>query len=225
MTAGGLKPDLGSRVLGFALSGALHLAAGLALIYASDEGVPLRGPAAGDSGHVLVVELIPLDRDGGAPGDSATDEKGRAPNAMDAPPPRPPGRDGAEEAPREPRAAGAATADLAASSDQPGDARQMADLPSSEVLAYRQRLENHLARYRTYPAAARAVGRQGVVTVHFTMTRDGRVLEAWVETSSGVSELDEEAVAAVLRAQPLPPLPSSWPGRLPVSLPITFRLG
>ena len=173
---------------------------------------------------MLVVELVPLDRAGGAPGRSTAEEKGRASEATDAPPP-PPGRDGAELAPREPSAAGASTADLAASSDRPGDARQMADLPSSEVLAYRQRLENHLARFRTYPATARAAGREGVVTVNFTMIRDGRVLDAWVETSSGVRELDEEAVAAILRAQPLPALPRSWPGRLPVSLPVTFRLG
>lgn len=225
MTAGGLKSDLGTRIWGFALSGALHLAAGLALIYTSDEGVPSRGPAGGDSGHVLVVELIPAHRTGGAPGDSATNQEGRASESTDAPPPPPPGRDGAEEAPREPRAAGAASADLAASSDRPGDARQMADLPSSEVLAYRQRLESHLARYRVYPVAARASGRQGVVTVHFTMARDGRVLDAWVEASSGVSELDEEALTAIFRAQPLPALPSSWPDQLPVSLPITFRLG
>lgn len=221
MTAGGLKPDLGSRLWGLALSGALHVAAGLALIYASDRGVPLRGPDGGDSGQVLVVELVPLDRAGRAPGDSATEERGRALSTTDAPPPPPPGRAGVTETPRGLRAA---SADLVASSDQRGEARQMADLPSSEILAYRQRLESHLARYRTYPAAARSLGRQGVVTVNFTMTREGRVLDAWVETSSGVSELDAEAVAAILRAQPLPAVPSHWPGRMPVSLPVTFRL-
>jgi protein TonB len=223
VTTGGIKPDIGTRIGSFLLSGVLHLAAGLALFSASDDGVPLRGPAGGDTGQVLVVELIPLDRTGGTPGESHADADGREAEATLAPPP--PGAEGSQDIPLEPRASGAATSDLAASSEEPGDTRQMADLPSSEVLAYRQRLEGHLARYRVYPAGARAAQRQGVVTVHFTMTAAGNVLQAWVETSSGVSDLDAEALAAILRAQPLPAYPRNWPGQLDVSLPVTFRLG
>jgi protein TonB len=223
VTWGGLKPDIGIRIASFLLSGALHLAAGLALFYTSDDGVPLRGPVGGDSGQVLVIELIPLDRAGGTPGDSDADQDGREAKAALTTPP--PGPEGSPDIQLEPRASGPATSDLAASSEEAGDAREMADLPSSEVLAYRQRLESHLARYRVYPTDARTAGRQGVVTVHFTMTRDGHVLESWVETSSGVSDLDAEALAAILRAQPLPVYPRDWPGRLDVSLPVTFRLG
>lgn len=223
MTSGALKPDMINRIGGFLLSGALHLAAGLALFYVSEQGVPLRGPMGGDHGDVLVVELIPLERAGGAPGDSMVDDNGpKIEESSDLPLPGP---EHMRVSPPEPRASGSATSDLAASSDAPGDARQMADLPSSEVLVYRQRLENHLARYRVYPADARAAGRQGVVTVNFSMTGEGRVLDAWVETSSGISDLDAEALAAIMRAQPLPALPRSWPGRLDVSLPVTFRLG
>lgn len=205
------------------LSSAVHLAAGLALFYASEQGVPLRGPTGGDSADVLVVELIPLDRARGVQGDGAVDQRGPAPKDM--PPPAVRGGEGTRRLSPEPRPSGAETSDLSASSEEPGDARQMSDLPSSEVMAYRQRLEGHLARYRVFPAGARSAGREGVVTVNFRVTREGRVLDAWVEASSGVSDLDAEALAAILRAQPLPALPHNWPGQIDVSLPVAFRLG
>ncbi|MGI9360976.1 MAG: energy transducer TonB family protein, partial [Parasphingorhabdus sp.] len=95
----------------------------------------------------------------------------------------------------------------------------------ADVLAYRQRLEAHLARYRIYPQSAREAGREGVVMLHFVMMKDGRVIQAWVGESSGVNDIDREAVAAVFRAQPLPALPQGWPTRLNVELPVTFKLG
>lgn len=226
MTTGGFKPDLNSRIAGFLLSGVIHLAAGFALFYANTPGGLVRGPNGGDLGDTLVVELIPLDRTAGARGAHAIDQSGNgnAPRATAAPAisslkPR------AVGLPRERLAPGTATSDQSASTEEHGDDRQMSDLPSSEVAAYLQRLESHLARYRVFPAAARSAGSEGVVTVYFSVTREGSVLDAWVETSSGVSALDAEALAAILRAQPLPGLPQSWPGRINVSLPISFRLG
>lgn len=224
MTRDGLKPDAGSRFAGLLLSGVLHLAAGLALLRTSDEGVPLRGPPGGDTGDVLVVELIPVGRAGGAQGTGTADAKERKP---DTPPAvsSPAGPHGIADTAPVSRASGSPTADPAASSEKSGEAPEMADLPSAEVLAYRQRLEAHLARFRIYPANARSAGHQGTVTVHFSMTREGQVLDGWIETSSGISDLDAEALAAILRAQPLPAFPTEWPGRLNVSLPVAFRLG
>ena len=68
----------------------------------------------------------------------------------------------------------------------------------------------HLNRFKQYPAAAR--GAQGIVTVTFTMDRKGRVLEKTVSKSSGSAALDEEALAMLSRAQPLPPFPSGMEG-------------
>lgn len=224
VTAWGFKTDLNSRIMGLALSAAFHLAVGVAMVHANKQGAPLRGPSGGDAGQILFVELIPLDRSGGPRGDRAADHGGVA--LVETPLPSPSSAtNGTREPVREPRASGAATSDLSASSENQGDTRQMSDLPSSEVLAYRQRLESHLARYRIFPAGARSAGREGVVTVYFNMTREGRVLDAWVETSSGAGDLDAEALSAILRAQPLPLLPQSWPDRIDVSLPVTFRLG
>ncbi len=55
-----------------------------------------------------------------------------------------------------------------------------------------------------------AVRGTAVVVVRFTIARDGRVLDATVETSSGVSILDRSSLRAVMLADPLPPLPNSY---------------
>jgi TonB family protein len=56
-----------------------------------------------------------------------------------------------------------------------------------------------------------AVRGTAVVVVRFTIARDGRVLDAAVETSSGVSILDRSSLRAVMLADPMPPLPNSYP--------------
>ncbi|MCG2842825.1 energy transducer TonB [Sandaracinobacter sp. RS1-74] len=212
------------RFLGGFLSLSLHLAAGLALLTAWKEGTPLKDPLGGNEGSVLVVELIPLDRE-----DMASERQAaRDQEAMEPIPQRAPPVDRGGEGDRQPVSSAAAGPEsrlprLAA--ETRADSRAMAELPSAEVLAYRQRLESHLARYRLYPASAREGGREGVVMLHFEMTHDGKVLKAWVGESSGVADIDREAVAAVLRAQPLPPFPQSWPGQLDIILPVSFRLG
>jgi TonB family protein len=56
-----------------------------------------------------------------------------------------------------------------------------------------------------------AVRGTAVVIVGFTIARDGRILDANVETSSGVAILDRSSLRAVMLADPLPPLPNSYP--------------
>ncbi len=55
-----------------------------------------------------------------------------------------------------------------------------------------------------------AVRGTAVVVVAFTIARDGRILDASIETSSGVSILDRSSLRAVLLSDPLPPLPNSY---------------
>jgi protein TonB len=212
-----------SRLTALLVSGSLHLAAGWLLFLMFDDGVPLRGTARADGGTVLMVELLPLEPRGtaGQP-DSPAGKEDR--NSRPSQPP-PPSRTGDRAIEPLPRAAGAPAGGQAGAVQRIGDVRDMADLSNAEMLAYRQRLASHLARYRAYPAAARAAGHQGIVTIRFVMTGQGVVLDAWVETTSGIAEIDREALASVRRAQPLPPFPPTWPGRLDVSLPIVFRLG
>lgn len=56
-----------------------------------------------------------------------------------------------------------------------------------------------------------AVRGTAIVVIRFTIARDGRVLDAEVETSSGLSILDRASLRAVVLADPLPPLPNSYP--------------
>lgn len=81
----------------------------------------------------------------------------------------------------------------------------------------------HLEQRKRYPAEARARRLQGVAYVRFSMDRQGRVLSAELERSSGHPALDREVVALLRRAQPLPKPPPEIAGD-PVSLsvPIEF---
>lgn len=98
-------------------------------------------------------------------------------------------------------------------------------LPSEEAQSWRDSVQTHLARYRLYPPDAAREGRGGQVSLHFTVKRDGTVAQAWIATSSGVADIDHETIAAILRAQPLPPFPAGWPDTLDITLPVAFHVG
>ncbi len=70
----------------------------------------------------------------------------------------------------------------------------------------------HLNRHKQYPSAARARREQGTVTVSFTVDRNGRVLSRRIVRSSGSAALDQEALAMLSRAQPLPAFPADMEG-------------
>lgn len=61
-----------------------------------------------------------------------------------------------------------------------------------------------LNQHRRYPRAAMAARQQGVPYIRFVIDREGKVLSATLERSSGFPDLDREAVALPRRAQPLP---------------------
>lgn len=90
------------------------------------------------------------------------------------------------------------------------------------ALRFQQALLRHIARFQHYPALARDKGLEGTVHVVFLLRRDGTVADAWIETTSGQVVLDDEAVATVRRAAPLPPIPAELPDELRVLLPVAF---
>jgi protein TonB len=115
--------------------------------------------------------------------------------------------------PLPPKAEGAASGSQSAASSAP--------LPPD----YLSRLLAHLNEYKRYPFAARSHRAQGTVMLHFTMDRMGRVLSYDVSASSGSAELDDAALAMIRDAQPLPPVPASYPGTvLDFVLPVVFSL-
>ena len=93
-------------------------------------------------------------------------------------------------------------------------------MPSFEAM-----LAAYLERYKRYPHAAQTKGEQGEVVLRFTMDRQGHVTAARVERGSGHAALDEEVLALIRRAEPLPALPPEIAGQqLELVVPIRFRL-
>lgn len=210
-----------SRCFGLAGSIAVHCTIGWALfaMAARQPGNDRPRDRAGE--HALVVQLLPLPGTQAAASAPAT--PGLAPAAASAP-----GR--AAPTHRAARAAPEATEHMPAAPAPPGAAPGAASaaaagappLAGEESLRFRTQLLRHIERFRRYPEPARPA--EGVARVAFAMGHDGRVDDIWIEISSGSALLDEEAVAAVLRAQPLPRPPASWPSRFSFTLPIGFAL-
>ncbi len=87
---------------------------------------------------------------------------------------------------------------------------------------WQNRLMAHLEKRKRYPAAAKRRRDEGVATVRFSIDPAGNVLSVSLARSSGIPELDEEVVAMVRRASPVPTPP---PGaKLDVSVPVRFNI-
>lgn len=86
-------------------------------------------------------------------------------------------------------------------------------------------LVRHLQRYKNYPAEARSHNEQGIVLLRFSLDRSGHVLTHHIVRSSGYADLDNEVIAMITRAEPLPPFPASMPqARVELTVPIRFSL-
>lgn len=100
-------------------------------------------------------------------------------------------------------------------------ARQMA---SESRPSWEARLLAHLEKFRRYPGNARARREQGVALVRFRMTRQGRLLSATLQHSSGAATLDRAALDTLRRAQPLPAIPADMPEEMELAVPVEFFL-
>ncbi len=91
--------------------------------------------------------------------------------------------------------------------------------------AFATTLFGHLNRYKRYPASARMRRQEGVVSLRFTMDRQGHVLSYEIAKTSGSDALDSEARELIKRAEPLPAIPAAF-GRdtLDLVVPIEFFL-
>ena len=109
------------------------------------------------------------------------------------------------------------TADTAASPN--------AGASGASLAAWRDQVVAQLQRAKRYPSGAEARRDQGVVTLSFTLSRGGSVLGRSIARSSGVSELDQEVLAMVMRAQPFPPFPAGMnQASVQLSVPVRFSL-
>ncbi len=91
---------------------------------------------------------------------------------------------------------------------------------------YLDRLRRHLSRFKRYPAEAVKRKQQGTVLVTFVLARDGTVLEAQIQRSSGFPLLDQAALDMLHNASPVPALPASFTGdRARITIPADFSIG
>jgi len=98
--------------------------------------------------------------------------------------------------------------------------------PSADAMANFQRLLlARLDRAKRYPPAAMRRRAQGVAYLRFAIDRSGKVLAARIDRSSGHGDLDEEVLALIKRADPLPPFPSEiTQEQLELVIPVQFSL-
>lgn len=97
--------------------------------------------------------------------------------------------------------------------------------PSNAVPTWQGTLRAHLERHKRYPTAAQFRRQEGVSYVRFSMNRTGTVLWVRLERASGFSRLDDESLALLDRAQPLPVPPPEVPGDpIEIVVPIQFFL-
>jgi protein TonB len=94
-----------------------------------------------------------------------------------------------------------------------------------QITDFQRALQRHLLRQLMYPAQARARKEEGVVYVRVAMSRAGQVVSAKIQDASDFPQLNQEALAVIQRAQPLPLPPPAVTGE-PVDLiiPVTFNL-
>jgi periplasmic protein TonB len=83
---------------------------------------------------------------------------------------------------------------------------------SKHVASYAARVRAHIESFKVYPPLARRRHQTGVVSLTFTIDRQGRVLSAQITKSSGNPVLDQAALDMLSAAQPLPKPPSHLPG-------------
>jgi protein TonB len=82
-------------------------------------------------------------------------------------------------------------------------------------------LQRAIAKHRKYPREARRRGLEGVVTVYFVITADGRIRDVRVAKGSGSRLLDEAGIDTLKRLAAFKPIPRElardrWALRVPI---------
>lgn len=109
-----------------------------------------------------------------------------------------------------------------------GDAVSRAADPAASALAqasWESLVVAHIAKFKKYPRAAKRRNHEGMPVVAFVVDRAGNIRSIQLARSSGHDSLDEEALATLRRAEPLPPIPPEMAGAtISRSVPIRFNL-
>ena len=102
-----------------------------------------------------------------------------------------------------------ATRPQTATGSHAGTAHGTATAPNEAAIwnAYARQLSAHFKRFKKYPAMAQRLKLTGTAWVRIELQRDGTILDAQIDASSGHDILDKAALQAARSAQPLPPFP------------------
>ena len=145
-------------------------------------------------------------------------------NPVTLPPPAPVRQPVASPAPA-PAAATPAPAIPARSSAAPSVTPGTNPRARQQEADYFSLVSAHLNRRKTYPVEARQARQQGVVTVRFTVDRNGGVSGTSIKRSSGHDVLDQATLALLQRVAPLPRMPATMQrDSVTLSLPIDYTL-
>ncbi|HWW49390.1 MAG TPA: energy transducer TonB [Xanthobacteraceae bacterium] len=138
--------------------------------------------------------------------------------ALDTAPPPPP-KEQPKKAEKNPNAAPPVVSSSVTTAPTSSAAR------SASIISWKRKLAVHLQKNKRYPAAAQARREQGLAKVAFVVDRNGRVIESRLVQGSGSAALDQETLALLQRAQPLPPPPADVPGtQFAFSVPFRYDL-
>lgn len=93
-------------------------------------------------------------------------------------------------------------------------------------LSWESQVKGLLNRVKRYPADAKRRQRSGAPVVSFVVDAQGRVADIVLKTPSATASLDREALAVILRAQPLPTPPAEMlhRGKVAVTMAVDFNL-
>ncbi|HTZ02864.1 MAG TPA: TonB family protein [Xanthobacteraceae bacterium] len=209
--------DLRRWALAAAVVLGVHVAAIAAYVYVH------RPDEIGDDTTPIAVDFSPTDDTIDQPEVAPTPEQ--PPPEVEKPPPPPPPPPPQPEAVAEPeKPPPPPKVEEQKPPTPPMPARSKGGAPHIAP-AWQTVLVRHLEQYKRYPSEAQDRGEQGVVLLGFSVDRTGHVLEHRIVRSSGYTALDNEVMAMIERAQPLPPFPASMTeAKLDLTVPIRFSL-
>ncbi len=91
---------------------------------------------------------------------------------------------------------------------------------------YLDQVQRWVARFKQYPDEARTKKQEGTAAIGFKFARDGTVVDAWIEKSSGFPLLDDAALKMIHAASPIPKVPDKYHGdTLTLTMPERFKIG
>jgi protein TonB len=97
--------------------------------------------------------------------------------------------------------------------------------PSAATIAtWAARLGAHLAQHKRYPVEARARGHQGTAMLRVALNAEGHVLSRTLVRGSGTAALDQESMALIMRAQPMPKPPPNMAVPVTITVPVRFSI-